>query len=170
MKKVFILSLLSIFLCANKVYSDSLDALNAVSGASIGVSTVNSIIMTKSIVENNKSLTRKLDAETEDIKKNGRSIKIIPQADGTAKVYLNGVEMNSDADPNSPEYKLGLSMAQSWADRIEKNNAKRKIKEIKDVAKIENNTEILEIIKKYKKAGAVVTLQKINEFKEMKAL
>lgn len=163
MKKLFMLSLLGLTLCTNKAQADSLETFNALSGASMGVGAVTSVITTKSIVDYNKALTRKLDAETEDIKKNGRALKIVPQPDGTAKVYLNGVEMHSDADPNSPEYKLGLSMAQSWADRIEKNNAKRKIKEIKNVAKIENNTAILETIKKYKKAGAVVTLQKINE-------
>ena len=51
---------------------------------------------------------------------------------------------------------------------FERKDAQAKLKEIKAIAKIENDTKTLEIIKKYKKAGAIVTLQKIKELKNEK--
>lgn len=164
MKKLVCLATLS-FLSCSIAYADALDVLTPISGASMGVGAVTNIIHTKSLVDYNKAMVKKVEAETEDIKKNGSSLKIVPQPDGTAKVYQNGVEIKSDADPNSPEYKMGLKMAESLAAHFERKEAQKKLKEIKTLAKIENDTKTLEIIKKYKKAGAIVTVQKIEEMK-----
>jgi len=123
-------------------------------------------VATKNIVENSNKTTavfvRNIDAQTENIK-NNRDLQIVRQPDGTAKVYQNGVEVKTTADPNSPEYKMGLNMATSIADYMERKNAQAKLKQIKAVAKIEKDTKTLELIKKYKKAGAIVTLEKIEE-------
>ena len=63
---------------------------------------------------------------------------------------------------------MGLKMAESMSNYFERKDAQAKLKEIKAIAKIENDTKTLEIIKKYKKAGAIVTLQKIKELKNEK--
>ncbi len=156
---------ISLLLCSTCVYASPLDVVT-------GVSAVNSIVtgavMTKTVSDNSKKLNdafvRNIDAQTENIK-NGKGLQIVRQPDGSAKVYQNGVEVKTNADPNSPEYKMGLKMAESMSNYFERKDAQAKLKEIKAVAKIENDTETLEIIKKYKKAGAVVTLKKLEEQK-----
>ena len=147
------------------VYASPLDVVTGVSAAS-GV--VTGAIITKTATDNSKkvsdAIVRNLDAQTENIKKSG-GLQIVRQPDGSAKVYQNGVEVTTTADPNSPEYQLGLKFAESIIKRAEMKDAQAKLKEVKAVAKIENDTETLEIIKKYKKAGAVVTLKKLEEQK-----
>lgn len=66
---------------------------------------------------------------------------------------------------NPAAEKFGVAIAEKMANSTNNALAKQKLKEIKNVAKIENDRETLEIIKKYKKAGAVVTLQKLEEKK-----
>ena len=147
------------------VYASTMDVITGVSAVS---SVVTGAVMTKTVTDSSKkvndALVRNIDAQTENIKK-VEGLKVVRQPDGTAKVYQNGVEVTTTADPNSPEYKMGLKMAESMSNYFERKDAQAKLKEIKAVAKIENDTETLEIIKKYKKAGAVVTLKKLEEQK-----
>ena len=167
MKKSILTILL--LLCSTCVYSSPLDVVtgvNAVSGVVTGA------VITKTATDNSKkvsdAIVRNIDAQTENIKKGG-GLQIVRQPDGSAKVYQNGIEVKTNADPNSPEYKMGLKMAESMSNYFERKDAKAKLKEIQAVAKIENDTETLAIIKKYKKAGAVVTLKKLEEQKANQA-
>lgn len=125
-------------------------------------------VITKNAVNNSNRATdaiiRNIDAQTENIKKDNK-IQVIRQPDGTAKVYQNGVEITTNANPNSKEYQMGLKMAESMSNYFERKDAQAKLKGIKAIAKIENDTKTLEIIKKYKKAGAIITLQKLEEQK-----
>lgn len=162
MKKIFII-MTALMLLQNTAYASPFDVMM---GASTVGGMVTSAVVTKNIVENSNKTTaavvRNIDAQTENIKNNG-GLQILRQPDGTAKVYKNGVEVKSTVAPNSPEYKMGLSMATSITDYMERKNAQAKLKQIKAVAKIEKDTKTLGLIKKYKKAGAIVTLEKIKE-------
>ena len=164
MKKIF--TTLSILIITQNLANAS--TVDVLMGAGTVGGVVSSAVITKNAVKNadktTDAIVRGIDAQTENIKKNN-GLQIIKQPDGTAKVYQNGVEVKTTADPNSIEYKMGLKMAESMADYMERKNAKAKLKEIKAVAKIENDTQTLEIIKKYKKAGAIVTLQKLETIK-----
>ena len=134
-------------------------------GASTVGGLVSGAVITKTTVDNSNKTTdaliRNIDAQTESIK-NDSKLQIIRQPDGTAKVYQNGIEVKTNANSNSPEYKMGLKMAESMSNYFERKDAKAKLKEIKALAKIEKDTQTLDIIKKYKKAGAVITLQKLE--------
>lgn len=160
---------ISLLLSSTCVYASPLDVVTGVSAVN---SVVTGAVMTKTVSDNSKKLNdafvRNIDAQTENIK-NGKGLQIVRQPDGTAKVYQNGVEVKTNADPNSPEYQMGLKMAEKFVNYVERKDAQAKLKEIKAVAKIEHDTETLEIIKKYKKAGAVVTLKKLEEQKANKA-
>jgi len=165
MKKIFIL-ITALILIENIANASAVDVMM---GAGTVGGIVTSAVITKVSVDNSNTTTdaivRNLDAQTENIKNNA-SLQVIRQPDGTAKVYQNGVEVKSTADPNSPEYKMGLKMAEGIAGYIERKNAKAELKQIKALAKIENDTKTLILIKKYKKAGDVVTLKKITESKK----
>lgn len=164
MKKIFIV--FSLVLIPNLAAASTVDIMT---GASVVGGIVSGAVITKTSVDNSKKTTdamvRNLDAQTENIKK-GSGFQVIKQADGTAKVYQNGIEITTTANPNSPEYKMGLKMAESMSNYFERKDAKAKIKEVKALAKIEKDTKTLEIIKKYKKAGPVITLKKIEESKK----
>lgn len=152
-----------LLLCASGAYASPVDILT---GVGMLNSTVTNAVMTKNINNNSNKMTdaivRNIDAQTETAK-NSKGIKVVRQADGTAKVYQNGVEVTTNADPNSAEYKMGLKMAENMANYFERKEAKAKLKQIKAVAKIEKDTKTLELIKKYKKAGPIVTLEKLEE-------
>lgn len=168
MKNLLIILSMVIFM-PNAVYSAAADVM-------MGVGTVSGIVTgavtTKNIMKNSDILTdayvRNIDAQTENIKKDAK-IQIIRQPDGSAKIYQNGVEVKNNVNPNSPEYQLGLKMAENMSNYLERKDAQAKLKQIKGLAKIEGDTETLAIIKKYKKAGAIITLQKIEEHKKQES-
>lgn len=130
---------------------------------------VSGAVITKTTVDNSNrttdALIRNIDAQTESIKNNSK-LQVIRQPDGTAKVYQNGIEVKTNTNSNSLEYKMGLKMAESMSNYFERKDAKAKLKEVKALAKIEKDTQTLDIIKKYKKAGAITTLQKLEESKK----
>lgn len=113
---------------------------------------VTSIMSTVTQKEKAKAYIRNMDAQTECIK------------EGKCTVINNYKGGEPDYDSNTADER----MADFVADYFERKNAKAKLKEIKQRAKIENDAQTLELIKKYKKAGAVVTLQQIEENKNSK--
>lgn len=129
-----------------------------------GVYGFTNIWATKTLVETQKAQTENInkqtDAYVETMKAQAECIK-----SGKCTMVNTG---GQTIDPNSREAQMGLKMAEAFANHYERKNAKAKLKEIKNVAKIENDTQTLELIKKYKKAGAVITLQKIEEAKQTK--
>lgn len=168
MKKIFILCVLCLIINFNPANASTVDIMM---GAGTVGGLVQGAVITKNAVNNSNRTTdaiiRNINAQTENIKKDNK-IQVIRQSDGTAKVYQNGVEVTTNANPNSKEYQMGLKMAESMSNYFERKDAQAKLKEIKAIAKIENDTETLEIIKKYKKAGAIITLKKIKELKNEK--
>lgn len=168
MKKIFILCALGVIISINPANASTVDIMM---GAGTVGGLVQGAVITKNAVDNSNRTTdaiiRNIDAQTENIKKDNK-IQVVRQPDGTAKVYQNGVEVTTNLNPNSKEYQMGLKMAESMSNYFERKDAQAKLKEIKAIAKKENDTKTLEIIKKYKKAGAIVTLQKIKELKNEK--
>ena len=163
MKKIFI------FMTALTLLQNIADAspFDVMMGISTVGGMVTSAVITKNMVEtSNKTtdaLVRSIDAQTENITKNG-GLQIVPQPDGTAKVYQNGIEvMNPNA--NNEYVELCLKMGNNFVDWMEKKKAKEKLKFIKAEAKIDKDKKTLALIKKYKNIDPRVLLHKIEESK-----
>lgn len=124
--------------------------------------TVGSIInTTQTVKQTNKYIeneNKKTEAQINNINAQTECIK-----SGKCTTVSDSYSSAQDFDPNSPAAQMGLKLGESIAAHYERKNAKAKLKELKKLAEIENDTQTLELIKKYKKAGPVVTLQKINE-------
>ena len=144
-------------------------AVDVMVGAGTVGGIVTSAVITKASVDNSNKTTnaivRNLDAQTENIKKNG-SFQIIRQPDGTAKVYQNGVEVISPYTNNPEVAELNLKVAKNFVDWTEKRKAKEQLKYIRAEAKIDKDKKTLALMKKYKNIDPRDLLQKIEESKK----